>query len=211
MALPEETIEENTAAIHVSPAIFRAFMQDLVEKNLYHYQPGEAELEEFPFPGSEVKVVKTLGLKGTTLIVGSFDRNLFYGCDDENDKRELVIDYDKKAGSFYVRLRWNSGVQTAFPDMVVVSVVSETPDVPVESISLNKSATSIVKDATEALVATVLPVDATDPSVSWSSNDEEVATVSDAGVVTAVAVGVAVIIAKAGDKIAACAVTVTAE
>lgn len=211
MAMPEEAVEQGSAAIHVSPAIFRAFMQDLVEKNLYHYNPGNEELEEIAFPGSEVKVVKTIGLKGSTQIVGSFDRNLFYGCDEENEKRELVIGYDQKAGSFYVRARWNSGVQTAFPDMVVLSVVSETPDVPVESISLNKTATSIVKEATEALVATVLPDDATDPSVTWESNDEEVATVSDAGVVTAVAEGVAVIIAKAGDKIATCAVTVTAE
>lgn len=209
MALPEEAIDENTAAIHVSPAIFRAFMQDLVDKNLYHIQPGDAELEEFPFPGSEVKVVKTYGLKGSTLIVGSFDRNLFYGCDDENDKRELVIDYDKKAGSFYARLRWNSGVQTAFPDMVVVSGVSETPDVPVESISLNKGATSIAVAGEETLVATVLPVDATDPSVTWSSNNEEVATVDENGKVTGVAAGVAVIMAQAGAFVDACAVTVT--
>lgn len=209
MALPEEAIEQNSAAIHVSPAIFRAFMQDLVEKNLYHYQPGEAELEEFPFPGSEVKVVKTLGLSGVTPIVGSFDRNLFYGCDDENDKRELVIDYDKKAGSYYVRVRWNSGVQVAFPDMVVVGVVSETPDVPVESISLNKGATTIAVAGEETLVATVLPADATDPSVTWSSNNEEVATVDENGKVTGVTAGVAVIMAQAGAFVDACAVTVT--
>lgn len=211
MAMPEEAVEQGSAAIHVSPAIFRAFMQDLVEKNLYHYNPGNEELEEIAFPGSEVKVVKTLGLKGSTQIVGSFDRNLFYGCDEENEKRELVIGYDQKAGSFYVRARWNSGVQTAFPDMVVLSVVSESPDVPVESISLNKGDISLVISETETLVATVLPDDATDPSVTWESNDPDVATVSDAGVVTGVAAGVAVILAKAGNKVAACAVVVTEE
>ena len=95
--------------------------------------------------------------------------------------------------------------------MVVLSVVSESPDVPVESISLNKGDISLVISETETLVATVLPDDATDPSVTWESNNPDVATVSDAGVVTGVAAGVAVILAKAGDKVAACAVVVTEE
>lgn len=120
MAMTEQTLNERTAAIHVSPAIFRAFMQDLVAANLYHFDPGNAERSEFLLPGTEVPVVKTVGLIGRTEIVGTFDRNLFYGCDEDGNQRELRVGYDEKAGSFWIRVRWNSGVQTAFPDQVVL-------------------------------------------------------------------------------------------
>lgn len=58
--------------------------------------------------------------------------------------------------------------------------------------SLNKATTSIAVGSTETLVATVAPSDATDQVVSWSSSDENVATVSD-GVVSALADGTATI------------------
>ena len=77
-----------------------------------------------------------------------------------------------------------------------------------ESITLNKPQLSLVKGATETLTATVLPTTATDKTVIWESSDTAVATVKD-GIVTAVAAGNATITAKAGEKTATCAVTVT--
>ena len=59
------------------------------------------------------------------------------------------------------------------------------------------------------LTATVNPSDATDKTITWSTTDATVATVSN-GVVTAKKVGTATITAKAGDKTATCAITVTA-
>lgn len=208
MAMTEETLDQASAAIHVSPALFRAFMQDLVALNLYHYPAQkDEERDEFIFPGSDIPVVKTLGLKGRTEIVGTFDRNLFYGTDEDNNQRELLFGYDEKSGMFWVRVRWNSGVQTAFPDQVVLGTVSEGPDVPVEGIELDETAITLAVNGTQELTATVSPDDATDPTVTWESNDTSVATVAD-GVVTAVAEGAAVITAKAGDKVAVCAVVV---
>lgn len=87
--------------------------------------------------------------------------------------------------------------------------VTVTPrTISVESITLNKTQLSLVKGATETLAATVLPTTATDKTVIWESSDTAVATVKD-GIVTAVAAGNATIIAKAGEKTATCAVTVT--
>ncbi len=87
--------------------------------------------------------------------------------------------------------------------------VTVTPKaIPVESITLNKTELSLVKGATETLTATVLPTTATDKAVTWESSDTAVATVKD-GIVTAVAAGKATITAKAGEKTATCAVTVT--
>lgn len=74
-----------------------------------------------------------------------------------------------------------------------------------------KAATSIEAGKTETLTATVAPANATDKSVTWSTSDATVATVSE-GVVTGVKAGTATITVKTTDgaKTATCAVTVTA-
>lgn len=93
------------------------------------------------------------------------------------------------------------------------SIVAVTVNVPVSSISLNKSSTTIVEDQTETLTATVSPNDANNKNVNWSSDDTGVATVNSSGVVTAKAAGTATITAtSAADdtKSASCTVTVTA-
>lgn len=62
-------------------------------------------------------------------------------------------------------------------------------------VSLNKSSISLSIGATETLTATVAPIGAY-PRVIWTSSDEHIATVSNAGVVTAVASGSTTITAK---------------
>ena len=80
--------------------------------------------------------------------------------------------------------------------------------VEVTEITLDKTELELKTGESETLTATVKPDDATDPTVSWSSSDEKIATVVD-GVVTGVAAGSATITATAGDKTATCAVTVS--
>ena len=77
-------------------------------------------------------------------------------------------------------------------------------------ISLNKTEASLkVKESIE-LIATILPENATDKSVTWTSSDEAIATVDADGKVTAVAVGKATITATAASGISAtCVITVT--
>lgn len=67
--------------------------------------------------------------------------------------------------------------------------------------------------ASETLSATVLPADATDKSVKYSSSDEKIATVTPVqGKITGIEAGTATITAKtANGKTAVCEVTVTAE
>ena len=77
----------------------------------------------------------------------------------------------------------------------------------VESISLNETALELTEGETATLTATVLPENATDKTVTWTSDNTAVATVAD-GVVTAVAEGTAKITAKAGDASVLCTVTV---
>ena len=84
-----------------------------------------------------------------------------------------------------------------------------TVSVPLESISLNKTKLVLNKGQSETLTATVKPDDATDKAVTWSSSNFSVATVDSNGKVTAIGGGNATITAKAGDRQATCAVTVT--
>ena len=85
-------------------------------------------------------------------------------------------------------------------------------NVPVESITLNKTATEITVGQTETLSVTeVLPANATDPTYTWKTSDETKATVDQNGVVTAVAAGTVNIYAEANDGSGVqgtCAVTV---
>lgn len=80
--------------------------------------------------------------------------------------------------------------------------------VAVTDITLSKTALIIEAGSTEVLTASVLPADATDRAVEWSSSNENVATVTN-GAVLAKAEGTATVTATAGGKSATCAVTVT--
>lgn len=89
------------------------------------------------------------------------------------------------------------------PAVVTPSAIAVT------SITLDADATINVGE-TKTLTATVAPDNATDKTVSWSSEDETIATVAD-GVVTAVAAGTAIVTATANDGSgvkAQCTVTV---
>lgn len=74
------------------------------------------------------------------------------------------------------------------------------PIVKVTSLTLNKTETTIIKGETEQLSVTgVLPANATDKSVTWTSDNEGVATVNASGKVTANSAGYAHIYATAND------------
>lgn len=119
MALPEEVIERG-AEIYLSPANYRKYMMELVKKNYYHYAGAEQTAPtEFFFPGSSAMVVQTYGLSGADDIVGTFPANLFYGCDMEGDEEVISIKWSDDNDVFRLKVKWNSGVQVAFPNMVV--------------------------------------------------------------------------------------------
>ena len=78
----------------------------------------------------------------------------------------------------------------------------------VTGITLDKPTMEMRVGDTGQLTATLAPDDATDKTVTWSSDKPAIASVDATGKVTAVAVGTATITAKAGDKTATCTVTV---
>lgn len=87
--------------------------------------------------------------------------------------------------------------------------VTVTP-VPVESIALDVTALTLEEGESYTLTAEVMPENATDRTVSWSSSDESTATVDNTGKVTAVKAGTATVTAQCGEVSATCEVTVKA-
>lgn len=83
----------------------------------------------------------------------------------------------------------------------------DEPIIAVTGLNLDYTSITIEEGDTFTLTATVLPDNATDKTVLWTTGDASVATVSD-GIVSALKGGVSWITAKAGDKIARCEVTV---
>ena len=69
----------------------------------------------------------------------------------------------------------------------------------VSSIETDKSEVSLKVGESETIVATVLPSDATDKRVMWSSQNENVAIVSNDGTITALSIGETTVTVKAID------------
>ena len=82
---------------------------------------------------------------------------------------------------------------------------------PVESVTLDKTTATIEVDEALQLKATVLPTDAANKNVVWTSSNTSVAIVSAEGIVTGLTVGTTTITATSEDdntKVATCAITV---
>ena len=116
-----------------------------------------------------------------------------------------------QAGTYTVELRNTRSYGKGAVLNVILTYAADAPSeiIAVSSVALDKTELALEVAEVEQLAATVLPDNATDPTVTWESTDEAVATVVD-GFVTAVAAGTATIKAKAGEKEATCAVTVSA-
>ena len=89
------------------------------------------------------------------------------------------------------------------------SCEQQEKEVAISSVSLNQPSAEMIIGETVQLTATISPSSATDKSIIWSSSKQSVATVSESGLVTAVAVGSTTITAAAGGKTGSCVITVS--
>lgn len=150
---------------------------------------------------------KTAGLTATISPANASDQQ--FSWDVEDTEIASVYGYTSETKTVTALKKGQTQITVTVDGQTASCTVTVTPrTISVESITLNKPQLSLVKGATETLTATVLPTRATDKTVIWESSDTAVATVKD-GIVTAVAAGNATITAKAGEKTATCAVTVT--
>ena len=90
------------------------------------------------------------------------------------------------------------------------TIYAHWQNIPVTDVKLDKTSLTMQETDSDTLTATVLPDNATNKAVTWSSNDSTVATVDESGKVTAVAPGTATITVTTedGSKTATCTVIV---
>ena len=135
-----------------------------------------------------IEIGSTYQLTATVLPAGASDKSVTWSSSDEAvatvSDEGLVTGVAKGTATITVTTTDGSFTDT-FTAMV--------PGPPVESVSLDDDEETIVAGETYQLTATVLPEIAEDKSVMWSSDNESVATVSDAGLVTGVDAGTATI------------------
>ena len=149
----------------------------------------------------EVLIGQTVHLSATVLPEATTDKTIRWSSSDDS---VAMVD----EGTVTAHKVGQATIKATCGNKEASCVVNVLPIV-VEEISFNKTSVSLKAGETVTLTATVKPDDATDKTVTWSTSDATVATVSN-GVVTAKKVGTATITAKAGDKSATCEITVVA-
>ena len=153
-----------------------------------------------------IEIGKTLQLKATVTPTNATYQAVTYSTSNKNiatvSNTGLVT--AKAVGSVMITVTTKDGSKTA---QCVVTV--QEPTVAVTSIKLNQTTGTIDIGKNLQLKATVEPSSATNKTVTYSSSNESIATVNNAGLITAKGVGKATITAKtANNKIDQCVVTV---
>jgi uncharacterized protein YjdB len=157
-----------------------------------------------------IPVGGTVLLEPTVIPSDATNKNLYWQTDTPGVAvvSSLGLVTAVAPGSATITVATIDGGKTATCDITVT-----TAPVAVTAVTLSKSSMALGVGGSERLLETVLPDNATNKAVSWSSNNTGVATV-DNGLVTGMADGTATITVTANDttngtKTATCAVTVT--
>ncbi len=188
-------------------------------ENLWKIDEGSSlpYFEVFSVPVSEISLDKTeatlerqstLQLTATVLPEDCWNNTVIWTSDNES---VAIVDGDGLVTAVGIGEANITATAADGSGVTATCKVTVSPKL-VTSVTLNKNELTIEKSFTAQLAATVAPDDADDLGLIWTSDNEEVATVDENGLVTAVGEGTATITATANDGSgvsASCVVTVT--
>lgn len=151
-----------------------------------------------------IAVDETLQLIATILPEEAVNKNVIWTSSDPS-----IAEVDNN-GLVKALSAGNATITAITEDGGLTATCEITVTVPVTGISLNKQETTIYAEDTEQLVATILPENATNKNVSWTSDKVDIVTVSENGLITGISEGSAVITVTTedGNLTASCTVTV---
>lgn len=147
-----------------------------------------------------------------------------YDCDweevkslnyDSDDANKITFTAPEDDGTYYLlatdpnATTSDAKIAPAAARVVVGSASGGQENTEVYRILLDSYSKDMLVDGTAQMVATVLPAEATGWTISWSSDNGDVASVDQNGKVTALSEGTANITAAIGEIKASCTVTVT--
>ena len=118
-AIPANIIDKDDTVIFVGEDTYRAYIQDLVAANLYHFDPDYKD-GEYRLPGTSIRVIAVNGLNGTDKIVAGRLSNFFYGVGAEDDKDTFDFWYSKDNREFRLAVYFAIAAQVAFPNEIVL-------------------------------------------------------------------------------------------
>ena len=154
----------------------------------------------------KLKKCKKLGLGNCGMSIENYSKSLIGWAAQTNINRELALNA--------TGLKYSAEAKSA-REKLINSIKweirgDEFITIPVTRVTLSETELPLLIGATETLTATVVPSDATNQKVTWSSNNTAVAIVEN-GTVTAVFGGTATITVTTedGNHTATCEVTVT--
>ena len=156
----------------------------------------------------ELSIGDTYTFKATVLPENATNKELIWSSSDDS---VVSVDNDTitaiKEGKATITVKSKDGYKSSSAE---ITVVKKPSIIHVSSASLNETALDLLTGDRYTLTATVLPSNASDKTISWSSSDENVATVKN-GKVTAISAGQATITVttKDGGLTASCIVSVT--
>lgn len=147
----------------------------------------------------------TMTKKATALLVATLSEDLNASEIKWSSTDDQIAKVDDRGEVTAVGI--GQATVTASVDTYSASCEITVKGIEVRSLSLDKERLNMMVGETEQLNATIQPLEA-EGTISWSCDDNQVATVDDQGVVTAVKEGVANITAEINGKTAECQVIV---
>ena len=144
-------------------------------------------------PSDPIYLGDTFEITRTIVADGEWEDFYYYGVSNP-DVLEILDDgrmYAKGVGTSQVYI-----YEPDKPNNPKASAFITVKAIPVSSVSLDKTSISLEVGDTDKLTATVLPENAGDKTIKWSSNNTNVVTVDNNGNLTGIGVGVATIYAR---------------
>ena len=180
-----------------------------------------------PLNVSDYNTLKLTYLWNAGSVKKTYSTSLYYKTSSEGDfvevsgtgdgattfvERAYDLPAAAQVSTLYLKIVWNTSNTQAIIDEVDLTGVTAV-HVAVTDITLDQTTADIEVGGTVTLTPTITPANATNKKVTWESNDTDVATVSNDGVVTGVGAGTATITATTEENSeikATCTVNVTA-
>lgn len=117
--VPESILDK--AVAFISPANFRELKLYLVENYKYNDSLMNPDSKDVVLPGTDLRVHKTIGLTGVNnKVYIANPENMVIGTDLLNDAEDIKMWFSDDDDLWKAKVEWAEGVQTIFPDEVVV-------------------------------------------------------------------------------------------
>lgn len=125
-AIPADARDMSDLTLFVSRSVFDTYVRACRNANYFHFNPEEMVSGVATIPGTNVKIVATVGLAGATTGSPAYPQYLlapasylYFGTDLVSDYAGFDGWYSKDDQAFKILMKWKQGVAIAFPEFVV--------------------------------------------------------------------------------------------